>query len=210
MATWLQDITTAIGNLGGIAAYEDLYPEIKRIRSPLPGSWKQVIQRTIQDYSSDSDGYKHGDDIFYSVDGIGSGVWGLRSSLGTTPKAADIEPPATPARVATETYRILRDTLLAKKLKALHRDVCQVCGIALQLSNGKTYSEAHHIRPLGSPHNGPDVVGNIIILCPNHHVLFDYGTLLLDAQRLRTVHGHSIEDAYIQYHNEVIFASTKQ
>jgi putative restriction endonuclease len=37
-----------------------------------------------------------------------------------------------------------------------------------------------HIRPLGAPHNGPDVKENIIIcLCPNHHVLFDSGAITL-------------------------------
>jgi hypothetical protein len=205
MATWLEDIISAIENLGGITAYDDLYSEIKRIRSPLPGSWKQIIQRTIQDHSSDSDRYKDGEDIFYSVDGIGGGVWGVRTRLGATPRAVDIEPPAEPIRAITETYRILRDTPLAKKIKALHKDVCQICGTALQFGNGKTYSEAHHIRPLGTPHNGPDISGNIIILCPNHHVLFDYGALLLDMQQIRTTNGHTIDNIYIQYHNEKIF-----
>lgn len=209
MATWLQDITTSLINLGGIAHYDDLYPEIKRVRGGVfPESWKQIIQRNIQDHSADSNGYR-GLDLFYSVNGIGSGVWGLKSQLQLTPTASDVEEPATPIRVLTETYRVLRDTDLARKLKALHKDGCQVCGETLRLGNGATYSEAHHIRPLGNPHNGPDVAENIVILCPNHHVLFDYGALKLEANQLRTVQGHIVGSVYVQYHNEVILRGIK-
>lgn len=51
--------------------------------------------------------------------------------------------------------------------------------VALDL-NAKVapYAEAAHIRALGSPHNGPDVIENVLCLCPNHHVLFDNGAQL--------------------------------
>lgn len=207
MKTWLDDITTAIQNLGGIAHYEALYPEVKSVRGgDFPTSWKQIIQRTIQDHSADSDGYK-GQNIFYSVKGIGSGIWGLKSSLISTPSASDIEPPIAPERLLIETYRVLRDTELARKIKTLHKNICQICGETIKLKNDQSYAEAHHIKPLGNPHNGPDVAENIVVLCPNHHVMFDYGALSLDAKNLRTLQGHIISDAYIAYHNEVIFRS---
>ncbi len=78
MATWASDIEKALNNLGGTASYEDIYAEVKSIRSNLPKSWKQIIQRTIQDKSSESDGYKGNEDLFYPVNGLYSGVWGLR------------------------------------------------------------------------------------------------------------------------------------
>ncbi|TDQ93248.1 HNH endonuclease [Paraburkholderia silvatlantica] len=209
MATWLEDITNALTKAGGIAHYEQLYAEISRIREgALPESWKQIVQRTIQNHSSDSNGYRSGD-LFYSVEGIGSGVWGLRSTLNLTPTASDLQELSAPERVHTETYRVLRDTQLARKLKALHKNVCQICGTTLRLADGTTYSEAHHIRPLGAPHDGPDVAGNIIVLCPNHHVLFDYGALTLDADKLSIVHGHYIEEQYVEYHNEIIASSKR-
>jgi len=37
------------------------------------------------------------------------------------------------------------------------------------------YAKAAQIRPLGAPHDGPDVSENILCLCPNHRVLFDHG-----------------------------------
>jgi hypothetical protein len=204
MSTWLGDITTALENLRGSANYESLYREVKKIRAhPLPASWKKIIQRTIQDNSADSVGYR-GKDLFYSVKGIGGGAWGLRSLLSSTPLASDIKPPTTPNRLLIETYRILRDTELARKIKMLHKNLCQVCGETILLQNGETYAEAHHIKPLGKPHNGPDIAENIMVLCPNHHVLFDYCVLSLEASRLRSVQGHVIGSAYIDYHNALI------
>lgn len=205
MSTWLADITQALANLGGIAHYDDLYPEVRKVReTALPESWKQIVQRTIQGHSADSDGFK-GNNVFYSVKGIGSGVWGLRSHLVSTPPAVDLEPPSTPERLLIETYRILRDTELARKIKTLHKNICQLCGQTVTLKDGATYSEAHHIKPLGSPHNGPDIAENIVVLCPNHHVMLDYGAIRLEAKDLRSIQGHVIGNAYVAYHNEHVF-----
>lgn len=125
--------------------------------------------------------------------------------LRTTPRASDIESPLTSDRVLTETYRILRDTELARKIKAIHKNLCQVCRSGVTLKNGETYAEAHHIRPLGQPHDGPDRAANIIVLCPNHHVMFDYGAIPLEPERLHVVQGHVIGAEFVDYHNKVIF-----
>lgn len=206
MGTWKEDIITALKNLGGIARYDDLYSEIEKLRTNLPDSWKAIVQRRIQDLSSDSAGFKGGEDLFFSVEGLGAGVWGLRSKLAGTPKTCDLSIGVVePEKVCTLTYRILRDTPLARKIKVLHADRCQLCGNTVQITPDKTYSEAHHIIPLGSPHNGPDVPENIVVLCPNHHVLCDYGAIQLDSPKIRTVKGHVISDASIKYHNTKIY-----
>lgn len=49
-----------------------------------------------------------------------------------------------------------------------------MCGVRLEGAAGP-YAERAHIRPLGSPHDGPDDESNILCLCPNHHALFDLG-----------------------------------
>jgi predicted restriction endonuclease len=202
MSEWLKDTIAALENLGGIAHYERIYDEVKKLRAdPLPKSWKKIIQRKIQDHSADSVGYK-ADNIFYSVEGIGSGVWGLRSRLSSTPSAFDIGMSAAPDRLLIETYRILRDTELARKIKALHKNVCQICGETIALQGGLTYAEAHHIQPIGNPHNGPDIAENIIVLCPNHHVLLDYLSIPLKSKHIRSTHGHIIGSKYIDYHNK--------
>ena len=55
------------------------------------------------------------------------------------------------------TNRIIRDTRLSRKMKAEYGDRCQVCGQVQRVSRDRNYSEAHHLRPLGKPHDGPDV-----------------------------------------------------
>ena len=44
--------------------------------------------------------------------------------------------------------------------------------------------EVHHIKPLGSGHQGPDYPGNMLVLCPNHHAAFDLSTMALDPETL--------------------------
>jgi hypothetical protein len=110
------------------------------------------------------------------------------------------------AREEVITNRIIRDTVLARQVKRLNNYECQLCGHTIILPNGSRYAEAHHIRPLGEPHNGPDAIENIICVCPNHHAELDYGVRPLAPEGIRYAQGHSISSTYIQYHNEVIWS----
>jgi putative restriction endonuclease len=115
----------------------------------------------------------------------------------------------TPSRKETTILRVVRDTKQAKKIKQLYEYRCQVCNIILEGSAGP-YAEAAHIKPLGSPHNGPDTFDNLLCLCPNHHVLFDTGGFVVDEKMNLvgldgelTVHPeHKINNEYVQYHKE--------
>ena len=118
-------------------------------------------------------------------------------------KAIDLTEPT--ERVLSETYRILRDTTLSKQLKKLHGYKCQLCHTSIQLGNNRWYVEAHHIKPLGTPHNGPDIPENIICVCPNHHVQLDYGAIVLNHQSISTVLGHNISQEFTDYHNTKIY-----
>jgi HNH endonuclease len=130
---------------------------------------------------------------------------GLVESLDVkTPSATDLSDPPETTRTLCKTYRVLRDTQLSRRIKLLHENSCQLCGHTIQLPNGQRYSEAHHIKPLGIPHNGPDVAENIICVCPNHHVELDYGAIKLDKDMFRNHAEHTIGVEYIQYHNEVV------
>lgn len=110
-------------------------------------------------------------------------------------------------RVETRVQRIVRDTVLSKKLKEKYNYECQVCGIQIETSSGP-YAEAAHIKPLGVPHNGPDLESNLLCLCPNHHVMFDYGgfSILEDFDLigikgvLHVKKNHKINKEYLKYH----------
>lgn len=209
MGTWTEDVIIGLKNLNGIAPLSDIYSELRKIRpEPHPESLEAIIRRTLESNSSDSDAFNGKSDLFYSVEGIGGGVWGLRSALEFTPIAVDADLPlgvSEPGRQRQETYRILRDTNLARKLKQLHKNRCQICDSSILLPNGVGYSEAHHIKPLGMLHNGPDVPENIIVLCPNHHVMLDYGVMELDVGKLQIHPKHQIGSLYVTYHNENIY-----
>jgi len=116
-----------------------------------------------------------------------------------SPAAIDIEDPVD--RTEVTTYRIIRDTLLARRVKQLHNYQCQLCGHTIVLSDGSRYAEAHHVQPLGAPHNGPDVLENIVCVCPNHHAELDYGVRPLSQADLRPTEGHSVSGLYLAYHN---------
>ena len=124
------------------------------------------------------------------------------------PQAHDLDaPPA--ARVQATISRILRDTQLTNRVKALHNFECQICGHSIILADGSRYAEGHHIQPLGEPHNGPDVMENIICLCPNHHAACDLGAIRLDAAALRKTPGHAVAQRFIEYHDQIVCAGKR-
>ena len=141
-------------------------------------------------------------------------VWRFR--LVRIPEKATVgqevrEEPAeytTPRRQEMRVSRILRDSAWARKVKALYDHRCQMCGTRLECPAGP-YSEAAHIRPLGTPHDGPDTVDNILCLCPNHHVLFDNGAIYIaddlslngdGGDRLAVHKNHRIDRRHLAYH----------
>ncbi len=113
--------------------------------------------------------------------------------------ASDLAEAPLPARVPTTVSRIIRDTSLSMALKRIYEHQCQVCGVVLELPNGR-YSEAHHLQPLGSPHCGPDCRENLIVVCPTCHVKLDYFGIVL-SRDLLLIQLHHIADAFIDYHN---------
>jgi predicted restriction endonuclease len=142
-----------------------------------------------------------------------SGFWRLRS-IARAPKANDLalsrssNGNETPGRKTIEVNRIVRDTLVSRGLKGLHNDCCQRCGTTLSVGNGRTYAEAHHLRPLGKPHNGPDVPQNVIVVCPNCHALLDFFSVEIRRKDLRIPRDHKIAEKYLHYHNREFRAKT--
>ena len=63
------------------------------------------------------------------------------------------------------------------------------------------YAEAHHLQPLGGDHHGPDVIENIICVCPNHHALLDYFAISLSDIKIERHPEHSVGGVYLTYHN---------
>jgi len=117
-----------------------------------------------------------------------------------TPKATDLNEPPEVARIKTTIYRILRDTALSREVKIAQNFKCQLCSATIQLSDGSYYAEAHHVKPLGRPYNGPDTIDNIICVCPTCHVLVDYKVVRLEEAKLPNV-----STEYVDFHNNEIY-----
>lgn len=121
-----------------------------------------------------------------------------------------VEPPK---RVKGEITRIVRDTAKTKKLKKLYECRCQVCDERIEIAHEKYYAEVHHIRPLGSGHDGLDVEENMIVVCPTHHAYFDFGVprflseseIQIGNKTFTLKCKHKISQSNIDYHNREVF-----
>jgi hypothetical protein len=107
-----------------------------------------------------------------------------------------------PQRVPITVDRIVRDGPLALEVKILHDHKCQLCDLQIVLPGNRLYAEAHHIRPLGNPHDGPDIKSNLLCVCPNCHVMLDYAAIPLNPANIRHINGHQIDLAHIAHHNQ--------
>lgn len=157
--------------------------------------------------------------------------WRQRWILARKEEAADLRDASPPTSVKSEraaklmrktisVRRVIRDNALSRFLRALYDCHCQVCNYTFMVPGGRKYAKSHHLRPLGSPHNGPDMETNIIVLCPLHPAMFDYGviglhpskrTLLSIDDNVSGIGGplalrkHPISPEFLEYHLEMIY-----
>lgn len=111
------------------------------------------------------------------------------------------------SRVPITVLRIVRDTKLSRKVKEIYDYTCQICGLRIEFK-GVGYAEAAHIRPLGNPHNGLDLISNLLCLCPNHHVMFDKGHFTINDDfscngivgNLKVLNRHILDLENLKYH----------
>ena len=107
--------------------------------------------------------------------------------------------------IATRSLReiniINRKTNLVQSLKTLYDNTCQLCETQIKIAEGIFYSEVHHIKSLGQPHNGPDTSTNMIVVCPNCHVMLDFNAIEINKEKMRFKEPHKVDDVHIEYHN---------
>ena len=91
----------------------------------------------------------------------------------------------TPNKKTEVVTRFIRDTRKVKQLKRMYNNECQICGHVIKVSSKSRYSEVHHIHPLGD--EGDDDFDNMLVLCPTHHVEFDYKIIGIDDNDEKTI-----------------------
>ncbi len=89
-------------------------------------------------------------------------------------------------RVKTQVNRLNRNISLSEKVKEIYNYRCQICNVFLKSPQGGIVIGAH-IKGLGKPHNGPDVIENMMSLCPNHHSQFDMFSFYIDPITLKII-----------------------
>jgi|TARA_Y100000389_G_C17395252_1_gene482151 putative restriction endonuclease len=115
-------------------------------------------------------------------------------------------------RIETTINRINRNIKLREKIKEIYQYRCQICNVYLKKPHGAIAIGAH-IKGLGQPHNGPDVLSNMLCLCPNHHDQFDalsfyinpddfmiMGLEDFEGEKITINNKHEIKSEYLKYH----------
>lgn len=70
--------------------------------------------------------------------------------------------------------QFVRSRLIRQEVLARASGVCEACGqVGFKTAAGQIYLETHHVVPLSE--SGPDVVWNIVAICPNDHRIAHYG-----------------------------------
>ena len=179
-------------------------PELIRIFG-----WKPFLQHVLNQYYSNSNR-----ELAAGFDPYGSS--------GSTDEN-DPDPDSAP-RKDVLLHRVVRDTKRTVELKKDYNFQCQICSEWDQIGYKGFYAEAHHIQPIGKD-DGPDNHANMLVLCPNHHVLFDYGIIAIDPEDGETIYhfdgsnpingtklrllNHFVGRQYLQYHWDYIFKGSK-
>ena len=187
--SWLEVIKKAMESLGGHAKYEDLYDKIKEMGLRDFSSLKDMkapVRGCLQQHSSDTTVYKglKGDpnkDIFYSVEGLGKGHWGLRNF---DPHDNDVDIteddegfPEGKKKLRTHicrdrNYKVIREA--KRRYKDKHEKViCEICRFDFEETYGeigKDFIEGHHIIPVSELNEGDKTkVEDIVLVCSNCH-----------------------------------------
>ena len=73
--------------------------------------------------------------------------------------------------------------------KRVYENKCQFpdCNSQVLTKDGDNYVEVAHIKPVNK--GGQSIIGNLIVLCPNHHKEFDFGNLKILEQSEKTLVG---------------------
>ena len=182
--SWLADLIEVYNQLGGVAKYSDVEALAKKIRTKRGATWTRksdaTIRRTVEDNSPDSDNFTGRNRVFYSVKGLGRGVWGLLPEYDTSTAQKKIEL----TDVGTAAYAegiegILRETIYLTKsrdrklveARKLKDDfTCQVCAYRKMIENQKYIIDVHHLNPIGTMSEiRLTSIDDLICLCPNCH-----------------------------------------
>lgn len=95
-----------------------------------------------------------------------------------------------PEKREIEINKLFRnDSKIVELCKKVYQNKCQFpeCKSEILTKNGINYVEVAHIRPVRK--GGQSIIGNLVVLCPNHHKEFDLGDLKIMEQNEKILIG---------------------
>ena len=198
---WLDEVIDVIQLLGGKAHYNDIYQKIyeRQIMNFIDNSnWKASVRQTIEMFSSDSEAFNGKKDIFYSVEGKGKGIWGIRKDFlkknddvvplevlekkkSITKKIAgslsdeqlkskSVEMQTTkPRKRNIITSTYERNTYVSEYAKRRAKGNCQLCNTRAPFLDKENKPYLETHHIIWLSKGGSDSIGNTVALCPNCH-----------------------------------------
>ena len=83
---WRDDVRAALIDLGGQAHLSEIYAKVRELRRvggrSLPFELEAIVRRELENNSSDAGAFTGHRDWFGSVDGLGKGLWAIRTAAG--------------------------------------------------------------------------------------------------------------------------------
>lgn len=179
--TYKEKVIESLKELGGHAYLNDIYKVFERISGEeLPESYKAIVRATLEKSSSDSTVFDRKDDLFYSVDGIGNGHWGLRSidNEAVLELTQDDDEFCEGKLLLKQHLQRERNHKLIRNAKKKFLDnngrlYCEICGFDFSEKYGElgtNYIEAHHVIPVSTMSEGEKTkIEDIVMVCSNCH-----------------------------------------
>lgn len=201
------DIVAAIEGLKNTTG--DIIPQtLRHLRSPLYGC---LYHEILAPYQSEARTHPYATQ-FSTAKGLAPSKAAFLLALERRLDAERTSLHAEVLKVWQLMQRFVRDSAMVREVKQQYDYRCQL-GCEPFTAPQLSFVEGAHIHPLRL--GGPDEKANILVLCPNHHVLFDYGAFYIDAERLprwspsfsahpsftqQLVVKHEIDPAFFEFH----------
>ena len=200
---WIDEIVEAYEFYGGTATYPEIFAYIEQNTTrKLTSNFQNVVRFYVETHSSDSEAYRReNENLFYSVKGLGKGIWGLRAYCRKKKPPFNRVNPVTVLgdlrhekdddtsyvnntrcqmrNVSTKYYE--RHPVYRINAIRTHGPKCQICGFDFFEQYGKAgkdFIEVHHIIPKNGLSKGMDIdlEKDLIPVCANcHRMIHRYG-----------------------------------
>lgn len=196
--TYKERIVEVLKKLGGHAYLSDIYNVFEKTNEDivLPLNYRAIIRSILERNSSDSTVFDGKEDLFYSVDGIGTGHWGLIECKDTLELTQEDDEFSEGKLLIKKHLQRERNPKLISEAKKLFiakngRLFCEVCGFDFSEKYGKlgeNFIEAHHTKPVSTMADGEKTkIEDIAMVCSNCHSMIHRKKPWLSKDSLKTV-----------------------